>query len=138
GLVDESAAPLRRLDRRGVDLPELGLGRPKPSTEPLSTRRIDEDGRVLAEQLVRRELLVDLQSDLQAEGPIVHGLRNRRRGINPSLAATRPLRLSAGFLPVRRFEFLTARVPAPTRRSARRPPRAPSIGCGIVGSRDIR
>src|SRR5947199_374788 len=81
--------------------------------EPLATRGSDEDVRVLAEQVVRRELLVDLQSDLQAEGPIVHGLRNRRRGINPSLAETRPLRLSAGFLPVRRFEFLTARVPAP-------------------------
>src|SRR6266571_5778527 len=72
-LIDEGEAPLRLLDRRGVDLAELGLRRPKPSTEPLSTGGIDEDGRVLAEQFVRRELLVDLQSDLQAEGPIIHG-----------------------------------------------------------------
>src|SRR6266566_8770195 len=121
-LVDEGEAPLRLLDRRGVNLAELGLRRPKPSTEPLSTRGIDEDGRVLAEQLVRRELLVDLQSDLQAEGPIVHGIGNRRRGINPSLAGMQPRRLSAGFPPARRFESPTARVPAPATRSERRPP----------------
>src|SRR5439155_17018670 len=137
-LIDEGEAPLRLLDRRGVDLAELGLRRPEPSTEPLTTGGIDEDRRVLAEQLVRRELLVDLQSDLQAEGPIVHGIRNRSRGINPSLAETRALRPSAGFPPVRRFEFLTARVPAPGTRSGRRPPSAPSTECGIVDSRGIR
>src|SRR5437879_1866240 len=136
-LIDEAEAPLRLLDGRGVHLAELGLGRPEPSTESLSAGRIDEDGRILAEQFVRRELLVNLQSDLQAEGPIVHGLRNRRRRINPSLAETRPLRLSAGFPPAQRFESPTARVPAPTRRSARRLLSAPSTRCGIVGSRDI-
>src|SRR5256884_7879059 len=112
-LIDEGEAPLRLLDRRGVDLPELGLRRPKPSTEPLSTKGIDEDGRVLAEQLVRRELLVDLQSDLQAEGPIIHGIGNRRRGINPSLAGMRPLRPSARFPPARRSESPSSPDPPP-------------------------
>ena len=121
-LVDEGESPLRLFDGRGVDLAELGLGRPKPSTESLSTEVVDEDRRVLAEELVRRELLVDLQSDLQAEGPIIHGFRNRRRGINPSLAGIQPRRLSAGFPPARRFESPTARVPAPATRSERRPP----------------
>src|SRR5213079_1534346 len=109
-LIHECEAPLRLLDRRGVDLAELGLRRPEPSTEPMTIGGIDEDRRVLAEQFVRRELLVDLQPDLQAEAPIVHGFRNRRRGINPSLAQMRRPRLSAGFLPARRFEFLLARV----------------------------
>src|SRR5207302_3540523 len=135
--IHAGEAPLRLLDRRGVDLAELGLRRPEPSTEPLTTGGIDEDRRVLAEQFVRRELLVDLQPDLQAEGPIIHGLRNRKRGINPSLAETRALRLSAGFPPAQRFESPTARVPAPARRSVRRLLSAPSTGCGIVGSRDI-
>src|SRR3989441_6527266 len=137
-LVDEGESPLRLFDGRGVDLAELGLGRPKPSTESLSTEVVDEDRRVLAEELVRRELLVDLQSDLQAEGPIVHWLRNRRRGINPSLATRQERRFSARFLPVPQFEPLTARAPVPGTRSARRPLRVPSTGCDSAGSPDIR
>src|SRR5437660_11667385 len=85
-LIDEGEAPLRLLDRRGVDLTELRLRRPKPSTEPLSTVRIHEDGRILAEHSVARKPLMDFKSDLQAKDPIIHGLRNRTRGINPSLS----------------------------------------------------
>src|SRR5438132_12410152 len=108
-IIDVGEAPLRLLDRRGVDLPELRLRRPRTSTEPLSAGRIDEDGRILAEQFVGRKLLMDFQSDLQAKGAIIDGLRNRRRGINPSLAGMRALRPSAVFLPAQRFESPTAR-----------------------------
>src|SRR5437660_11549328 len=88
-LIDEGEAPLRLLDRRGVDLPELRLRRPKPSPEPFSAGRIDEDGRILAEQFAGRKLLMDFQSDLRAKGPLIHGLRNRAPGTNPSRAGTR-------------------------------------------------
>src|SRR5437879_12727929 len=136
-LIDEGEAPLRLLDRRVVDLPELRLRRPKPSTEPLSTGRIHEDGRILAEQFVGRKLLMDFQSDLQAKGPIIHGLRNRRRGINPSLAGMRALRPSAGFLPFRRSESPTAGVLAPAGGPVRRLPPFPSPALGTAGSRDL-
>ena len=64
----------RLLDRRGIDLSELALGRPQAALESDAAVLLREAGGALAEQLVCEELLVDLEADLQAEGPVVHRL----------------------------------------------------------------
>jgi len=62
-----------------VDFAHLGLGRPQPATESNASRFLDEDRFAFAEQLPRRELLVNLEPDLQAERSVVHRLRKSRR-----------------------------------------------------------
>ena len=71
-LVHEGETPPRFLDGRRIDLPELGLRRPKPSTESLPARSVDEDRRIFAKELVRRQLLVDFEPDLEAHRAVVH------------------------------------------------------------------
>jgi len=74
-LVDEHQVAFRLLDCGRVHLPQLRLGRPEPTAESYATLEIDESGGAFAEQLARRELLVDFESDLQAERAVVHRVR---------------------------------------------------------------
>src|SRR5207249_937671 len=77
------------LDGGRIDLAELRLRGPQPSAESESAGRVDEGRRVFAEQLVGRELLVDLQADLQTECAVVQRGWKPGAGIKPSLRAGR-------------------------------------------------
>src|SRR5438034_11202975 len=85
GLVDEGQSAFRLLDGRRIDLAELRLRGPQPSSESESAGRVDEGRRVFAEQLVGRGLLVNLQSDLHAEGTAFHRGCKPGAGLKPSL-----------------------------------------------------
>src|SRR5947207_9408600 len=87
GRVDEGQSAFRLLDGRRIDLAELRLRGPQPSAESESAGRVDEGRRVFAEQLVGRELLVDLQAHLQTECAVVQRGWKPGAGIKPSLRA---------------------------------------------------
>jgi len=77
--VYEREAAFRFLECGRVDLAHLRLRRPQPAAESDASRFLDEDRFAFAEQLARRELLVELEPDLQAQRSVVHRLTKSRR-----------------------------------------------------------
>jgi len=79
GLVYEREAAFRFLERGRVDLAHLGLRRSQPAAESDASRFLDKGRFAFAEQLPCRELLVNLEPDLQAQCSVIHRLRKSRR-----------------------------------------------------------